>query len=385
MPASNRISSRAASDQPRLRASAEAASVATLLSHYQTAVLPPWTGAGWNAALALPYEALDGATGQPLPPQRYRAMACARQLYVFSLNEDFREHADRLFASLCRYFADPEGGWFYSIDPAGQPLDTGKDLYTHAFVVFACAAYWRASGNGLARQALDDTVQTIETRFALPEGQYHAALQRDFTARSLPLQQNPVMHLTEAYLAARDATGSAWFADRLAEIGAGVLRTFVDPDTGCIWELPRGAADNRIEPGHQFEWYALMAMAPDIFGESPLSAHVARGCAFAQRHGVVAATQGVVAAIDGQGRVLDRTERIWAQTEYGRALALRNDNAGGVALRQWLRRFPVRFLHERGWNECIAEDGSVLRADMPSTTPYHLATAWQALRSRSAS
>lgn len=378
MPASNRISSQPA-NRPALAASSRA-SVATLLTHYETAVLPPWNAAGWNPVLQLPYEALDAASGHPLPPQRYRAMACARQLYVFSLNRDGLSHADTLFASLCRHFSAPEGGWLYSVDPNGEPLDTTKDLYTHAFVVFACGAYWRASGNARARDVLDATVAAIESRFGLPGAQYHAALDRDFTPRALPLQQNPVMHLTEAYLAARDATGEAWFAQRLAEIAQGVERTFVDPDTGCIWELPHGSPQNRIEPGHQFEWYALMTLAPDIFGETSLAADVARGCAFAQRHGVVPMTHGVVAAIDGQGRVLDATERIWAQTEYGRALALRTDSQGAVALRQWLRRFPVRFLHERGWNECIAPDGSVLRADMPSTTPYHLATAYAALR-----
>jgi mannose-6-phosphate isomerase len=37
------------------------------------------------------------------------------------------------------------------------------------------------------------------------------------------------------------------------------------------------------------------------------------------------------------------------------------------------------FLHPRGWFECKTADGQVSRADMPSTTPYHLATAYAAL------
>ena len=51
--------------------------------HFAERIVPLWQGPGWNADMALPYEALD-AQHQPLPVQRYRAMACARQLYLFS-------------------------------------------------------------------------------------------------------------------------------------------------------------------------------------------------------------------------------------------------------------------------------------------------------------
>lgn len=56
---------------------------ATVRQHFHDVIVPMWQGPGWNAELALPYESLD-AEHVPLPPQRYRAMACARQLYVFA-------------------------------------------------------------------------------------------------------------------------------------------------------------------------------------------------------------------------------------------------------------------------------------------------------------
>ncbi|KAF7963675.1 hypothetical protein AWV80_07150 [Cupriavidus sp. UYMU48A] len=73
--------------------------VASLRAHYDTAILPHWTANGWNADLLLPYEALEGATGNALPPVRYRAMACARQLYAFSVAGNL-DHANTLFGSL---------------------------------------------------------------------------------------------------------------------------------------------------------------------------------------------------------------------------------------------------------------------------------------------
>lgn len=94
--------------------------------HFAERIVPLWQGPGWNADMALPYEALD-AQHQPLPVQRYRAMACARQLYVFSSRigqPGAAERAAALFRSLQKHFHDAEhGGWFYSIDAQGKPLD----------------------------------------------------------------------------------------------------------------------------------------------------------------------------------------------------------------------------------------------------------------------
>ncbi|EHP37858.1 phosphomannose isomerase, partial [Cupriavidus basilensis OR16] len=334
----------------------KAASFAALRAHYDAAVLPLWTGPGWNAAMQLPYEALSGTDQQPLPVARYRAMACARQLYVFSQcgDADGAAHAARLFASLRGRFADGEAsGFFYSIDAQGQPLDTTKDLYTHAFVVFACAAYFKRSGSAQARALVEGTTRLIEQRFATGNGLYHAALTQDFSPVAGPLQQNPVMHLTEAYLAAYEATGERFYAQRLAGIAAAVLAAFVDPATGCIAELPLGtdSAGNRIEPGHQFEWFSLLASAPALFEGTGLRQALARAFDFALQHGVDTSTMGVAAALHMDGSPRDPIQRIWAQTEFARALAVRADSVALAHLQAWLNAFPARFLHAGGWHD----------------------------------
>ena len=91
------------------------ATFAAVQQHFRQVIVPLWLGPGWNAELALPYEALSPAH-QPLPPQRYRAMACARQLYLFaSLIDDpafpgAAERAAELFRSLHQHFHDAEHG-----------------------------------------------------------------------------------------------------------------------------------------------------------------------------------------------------------------------------------------------------------------------------------
>ncbi|MNE21283.1 N-acylglucosamine 2-epimerase [compost metagenome] len=82
--------------------------------------------------------------------------------------------------------------------------------------------------------------------------------------------------------------------------------------------------------------------------------------------------------LNPDGSVRDATQRIWAQAEYLRALALRTDSQGQVL--QQLRTLQRYFLHSRGWYECRDAQGAVSRDDMPSTTPYHLVTCYLGLQ-----
>src|ERR1700761_3057615 len=138
---------------------------ATLRDHFARVVLPIWRGPGFNTALKLPYEAVGAEDHLPLPAERYRAMACARQLFVFSQAGD-AAHAEVLFDSLVHTFQDTRhGGWFYSVDAQGAPLDSTKDLYTHAFIVFACAEYAGHSGNRDALDVVHRTSEWIQSHF----------------------------------------------------------------------------------------------------------------------------------------------------------------------------------------------------------------------------
>lgn len=361
-----------------------AKAITSLVAHYDATVLPAWTGAGWHAGRQLAHEALAGETGLPRPDQRFRAMACARQLFVFARAGQL-DHARTLFASLVRYFGDGNGAWIYSVDADGAPLDTTRDLYTHAFVIFAAAHYFQVSADREALDVLRRTVDVVEQRFANGAGLYHAALAEDFSDSGAGVLQNPVMHLTEAYLAALGATGDTCFGAKLRALAGAVHDTFVDPANGCIAELPQGATGNRIEPGHQFEWYSLIKSSPALFEGFPLAACLERAYDFARRHGVADEdTLGVSAALSANGHLKDGAQRIWAQTEFARALAIRGTiggDAGALSeLERWIASFRIRFLHPLGWHEMLAPDGSVVRSEMPSTTPYHLLSAYEALR-----
>ncbi|HEX8543437.1 MAG TPA: AGE family epimerase/isomerase [Pseudomonas sp.] len=352
---------------------------AALEEHFLRVIVPLWLGPGWNADLALPYEAVD-AEHRPLPPQRYRAMACARQLFVFSSLIDHPsvpEAADRaaaLFRSLQSHFHDAEnGGWFYSIDPQGAPLDRRKDLYTHAFIIFACAHYWAKVREPLVESVFNAALTVVAERFADGTGLYEAMLGEDWTSLNTGPLQNPLMHLAEAFLATLAVREDAATVGALDDLVLGMQERFVDNAHGVMLEKPLGAVDNWYEPGHQFEWFFLLDSSSRLRG-SPLHASLTQAFAHAEAQGVDPQTGAVVAMLEVDGKVRDGTQRIWAQAEYLRALALRPDSE--AALGRELRALQTRFLHASGWNECLDSAGQVSRSDMPSTTPYHLATCY---------
>jgi mannose-6-phosphate isomerase len=348
--------------------------------HFQDVIVPLWQGPGWNADMALPYEALD-AEHKPLPPQRYRAMACARQLYLFSSLigqvPKAEERAAALFRSLQRHFHDAEhGGWFYSIDPQGTPLDQRKDLYTHAFILFACAHYWDKVREPLVESVLNAALEVVAQRFATGDGLYEASLDRDWSSLDSGPLQNPLMHLAEAFLATLSVREDAAVQNALIELCTAMQKRFIDPRHAVLMEKPLGAVDNWFEPGHQFEWYFLLQSSPLLRG-STLHASLERAFAFTEQRGVDQQTGAVRAMLELDDRPRDATQRIWAQAEYLRALTLRPGSEASV--QRQLQVLQQRFLHAGGWYECRDEQGEVSRKDMPSTTPYHLATCYRGL------
>ena len=156
----------------------------------------------------------------------------------------------------------------------------------------------------------------------------------------------------------------------------GMQQHFIEPVHNVMLEKPRGAVDNWFEPGHQFEWLFLLASSPLLRGTA-LHGSLDRAFGFAEQVGVDPQTGAVCGMLAPDGTLRDGTQRIWAQAEYLRALTLRPEGAERV--QRQLLALQQRFLYTGGWYECRDGQGNVSREDMPSTTPYHLATCYSGL------
>ena len=184
------------------------------------------------------------------------------------------------------------------------------------------------------------------------------------------------MHLAEAFLATLSVRDDAPVQAALLALAEGMQQRFIEPVHNVMLEKPRGAVDNWFEPGHQFEWFFLLASSP-LLRQTPLHGSLERAFGFAEQVGVDPQSGAVCGMLAPDGSLRDGTQRIWAQAEYLRALTLRPDSQPRL-LRQLLA-LQQRFLHADGWYECRDGAGKVSREDMPSTTPYHLATCYSGL------
>lgn len=359
---------------------------ARLRRHLLDELLPYWAERGVDRMHG-GFHGRLGPDGRPLPDPAKRLLVQARQVYAFSeaarLGASWAlEIAAHGVAFLEEAFLDAErGGWRHTVTPRGEPLDSRRDAYGHAFVVFAFASFYAATGERRALAHAHATIESVQRhlRDRVHGGYHEAGDERWRPLAEGPRRQNPHMHWLEALLALHaQAPDAALLAE--ADALVALLRSrWFDAAHGCLgeffaadWKPLAGAEGEVVEPGHHYEWVWLLAQharARGLGEPDPLAAALFE---FAERHGVDA-EGGVFDRVDRSGRVLAATRRLWPQTERLKALAARGargELAG--ALGRVFSRYASR---TGGWTEHLAEDGSVLTDVQNATSVYHVVLA----------
>ena len=112
------------------------------------------------------------------------------------------------------------GGYVWSLDDNGF-VDGAKQAYGHAFVLLAGASA-KLVGHPLADKVIADATEVIEKRFwDEKQGAVREEFANDWSPISSYRGQNSNMHLTEALMAAFEATGNQAYlkkAERIAEL-----------------------------------------------------------------------------------------------------------------------------------------------------------------------
>jgi mannose/cellobiose epimerase-like protein (N-acyl-D-glucosamine 2-epimerase family) len=351
--------------------------------------LPWWAEHGVDRELGGYVEQIT-PDGHAAPIAFKRTRVTARQIYVYSHGHvlgfnpglDVARHGVDYLIN--RTWLGPDKGFARRLTREGALLDATPDLYDHAFVLFALSWHHRASGDAVSRDWMHRTLDYIESHLRVKDGQgfWHELPPTGWR------QQNPHMHLTEACLAAYEATGEARFADLAKEVVGVFTSHFFDTKSQTLAEyftedLARAPGDEGriIEPGHQFEWSWILNSCRKQFGMK-LEPQIRALAGFAEAHGVDPASKITFNTVRDDGQPIDRASRTWPNTERIKAaIALHEldgvDPSAAIATSAALLfdRYLGRTLPAT-WIDVVDADGKPVPGNAPASTLYHVFLAF---------
>lgn len=207
-------------------------------------------------------------------------VSTTRFIFNFSLaaglfaRPDFKAAAEHGLKHLSETHLDKQHGGYIWILNGGTPLDATKHCYGHAFVLLAYASGLKTGIAGM-REKVEETYALLEERFWEPAHQlYKDEISRDWKTVSLYRGQNANMHMTEAMIAAYEATGDVKYLDRaetlarricveLAAKAQGVVWEHYDENWSVNWEYNKDNPKHLFrpygyQPGHMTEWTKLL-------------------------------------------------------------------------------------------------------------------------------
>jgi mannose/cellobiose epimerase-like protein (N-acyl-D-glucosamine 2-epimerase family) len=365
---------------------------ASLRAHLLDELLPLWARHGLDRTHGGCWNRLDASLA-PTPDGYKRLVVHARQVFAFTRAQELGagpwagEAASHALDFLIRCFWDAShGGWFLTTTDLGAPLDRTKDLYGQAFALFALAEHHRVTRAPRSLELARETLGLLQRRMREPNaGGFHERTSDDWRALPGPRLQNPHMHLVEALLALHAAAPEAGALGEAAALVELLASRWTDPDTGALcesfdarWRPASGEAGEWVEPGHGFEWAALLQRFAELGGAGDVGPLADRLFGFADRHGIDA-DGGVFDRVDRSGRPLHTRKRLWPQTEHlkARALAAAARPSARPRLEAVLEHCSKRYVDPAtgGWHEHLARDGRVVSDAQNATSVYHVVTA----------
>lgn len=162
------------------------------------------------------------------------------------------------------------GGYVWSLDDEGH-VDGAKQAYGHAFVLLAASSA-KLVGHPLADRVIEDITEVLTARFWDEKaGAVREEFANDWGQISTYRGQNSNMHLTEALMAAYEATGrqdylrkATRIADRIIHRNAMQLDYRVAEHFHEDWTLDKDYLGSEMfrpsgtTPGHALEWSRLL-------------------------------------------------------------------------------------------------------------------------------
>lgn len=260
-------------------------------------ILPYWFDTAQDTNLGGYLLADDAVSGRRLPTEK-QIVTQSRMIWAFSrahlagfsdTNRNYLAAAMQGYHFLLNHFLDQKnGGYFWSTDLQGKPVNDGKFLYGESFVVYALVEYYRASRDPAALRRAMELYRAIQAHLHddKSSGWFEHA-DRNWKLLKPGDPSDPVeiigyksanahLHwmeaLTELYEASHDPAvkKSLEEALRLDE------KYFYPANPGqCMfyrefdWEPVTGPGKDGLSYGHNVEFAWLMIRADTVLGREP--------------------------------------------------------------------------------------------------------------------
>ena len=233
------------------------------------------------------YGRMDGK-GVLHPEAERGAVLNARLLWSFSAayrvlhKPEYLRMAEHELAYLLEHFIDKEhGGVYWSVTAEGKPLDTHKQIYAQAFMLYALSEYHRATEDAQALQLAIEFFRLIEEhgRDRVDGGYIEATTHNWQPIDDMRLSdkdentvksQNTNLHVLEAYT----NLYRIWPSDELREAQNALIDCFEQRiilptgHLGLFFDMQWHATNNHFSAGHDIECSWLMDEAAEVVGRN---------------------------------------------------------------------------------------------------------------------
>lgn len=371
-------------------------------SWMKTTAYPLWRSRGIHSGHGGFHEALRSSDAQPAElPQR--AMVQARQIYSFRLAErmgylptpDAEAIVRGATDHLIEAFSQSDASIVYSVALDGKALNSGAELYTQAFAIFALAHAYSLCKQDRYRAQAKRILAYLKASRRAPGGGF-----TEIKEGKVLFQSNPHMHLFEACIAWIGAEREAQTTPdpdwrELADEIVGLLAIkFVDPGIGALCEhFEAGWSPQRVdgkfvfEPGHHFEWAWLVGNYQTLTGRTGFEAMRRKLFDLGEQHGIHPERRVALDEIWSDFRVKKGSARFWPQTERIKcAVQLMTEAVPGSAERDRFARAADEAVaalfgyieaapYPGLWRDTLTESGEYIGEPVKSSSLYHIAGA----------
>ncbi|MCH5318486.1 MAG: AGE family epimerase/isomerase [Paramuribaculum sp.] len=203
--------------------------------------------------------------------------------YRLTGDQNYLQAASHAYDYIVRRFIDPEfGGVFQAVDSKGIPLDTKKQFYALAFMIYGLSEYHRASGDQSALNEAIALFRLIEKHSRDREkGGYFEAMTRDWKpVDDMRLSEkdanscktmNTHLHILEAYSALYRVWPDETLREALTSLIVLTLNKIVDSKSGHLglfFDRDWNREDGDISYGHDIEASWLLLEAAQTLGDT---------------------------------------------------------------------------------------------------------------------